>query len=313
MQSASLGVSLYIDTRFRCSAQRLTRKAKLAIQELTKERVEFATCRVYFEQAFRVAYQEYLKKGYCPANPFQMRLSLYNALPDTVTFCLWRKNILLGTATLIFDSSLGLPIESVYPQEIQELRKAGRKLCEVSLLALNSQVISKGILPIYFAERLRCLYQIFKPIFWYARETARSSDLCIAMNPVHKFLYSSLYFEQFAEERVYESVNGNPSLAMRLSFDDIEERSKKRTPGLYKLFLGKRLELKQISEIFRWSSEDFRYFFVENSDVLRKAKPDQIDYLASLYPEFSIRQMTKETNESASHHFVSIRSGNKMT
>lgn len=268
----------------------------MTVQELAKERVEFATQREHFEEAFRIVYQEYLKKGYCPAHPSKMRVSLYSTLPDTVTFCLWRKNILVGTASLIFDSPLGLPIESVYSKEIQTLRNAGRKLCEVSLLALNSQVIGKGILPIYFAERLRCLYQIFKPIFWYARATTNSTDLCIAMNPVHKFLYSSLYFEQFGEERIYESVNGNPSIAMRLNFENLEERARKKTPGLYKLFFGRELQLKKIDDFFRWNHQDFEYFFLENSDALKKAKPEQIDYLARIYVELPIKQMVQHSN-----------------
>ena len=224
-----------------------------------------------------------------------MRASFYNALPETATFCLWRADTLLATASLILDSPMGLPMEEVYPEEIQNLRKQGRKLCEVSLLALNSDIISKGILPIYFAERLRCLYQIFKPILWYARNTVGHTDLCIAMNPTHKMLYSSLYFEQFGEERIYESVKGNPSIAMRLNFDQLEERAKK-TPGLHKLFLENSLQLRKISEIFRWNAEDFTYFFIEHSDVLKKARPEQIEYLTKIYPELPIRKMVQLLN-----------------
>ncbi len=258
-------------------------------KELSKERVEFATKKEHFEAAFKLVYREYLKKGYCSSNPSEMRITVYSALPDTAAFCLWRQNTLLGTASLIIDSPVGLPIESTYSNEIKTLRLQGRKLSEVSLLALNSDVISKGIKPLYFAERLRHLYHLFKPIFWYARKSAECTDMCIAINPVHKMLYSSLYFEQFGEERVYESVNKNPSIAMRLNFDQIEERCQKRTPGLYKLFLGNPLEMKKISEIFRWNEDDFNYFFNEK-DFLTKAKPEQIGYLAQIYPNFGVKQ-----------------------
>lgn len=269
----------------------------MTLQATRSTRVEYARERKHFQQAFRIVYQEYLSKGYCTFHPSEMRMSFYNTLPETVTFCLWRTDILLATASLIFDSQMGLPMEEVYSNEIESLRKQGRKLCEVSLLALNSDVISKGILPIYFAERLRCLYQIFKPIFWYARKTAGYTDLCIAVNPIHKMLYSSLYFELFGEERIYESVRGNPSIGMRLSFDRLEERSKK-TPGLHKLFFGNALELKNISEIFRWTADDFGYFFVEHSEILKKAKREQIEYLANTYPELPIRKMNQSSQGS---------------
>ena len=278
----------------------------MSAKENKKERVEFATKKEHFEKAFRLVYQEYRRKGYCPPNPFQIRVSIYNALPGTVTFCLWRHETLVGTASLVLDSPVGLPMEEVYPTEIGALRKEGRKLCEVSLLALNSEIISKGILPLYFAERLRCLYHIFKPIFWYARKTVGQTDLCIAVNPVHKVLYSSLYFEEFGGERVYQSVNGNPSIAMRLNFDRLEERSHKKTPGLHKLFLQNGLELQNISEIFHWNLDDFRYFFLENSDALTKLKPKQMDYLASLYPEFRLKRMFEQFNPHSAHGKISL-------
>ena len=197
-------------------------------------------------------------------------------------------------------------MDSVYKPEMDEFRKKWRKICEVSLLALNSNEIGKGILPFYFAERLKCLYQIFKPIFWYTRNTIKYTDLCIAVNPIHRHLYTSLHFEEFGEERVYESVNGNPSIAMRLRFDDIEERGKK-TPGLYKLFLGKSLELKRITEIFRWNTSDFRYFFLENSDLLKKGKPEQNNYLAQLYPEIPIEKWVHEIEPSLNDGQAPVR------
>lgn len=273
----------------------------MAHQESSKERVEFATRKEHFEEAFKLVYREYLKKGYCLPSPSQMRLTFYNALPQTVVFCLWRQNILLATAALVIDSPAGLPMECTYPEELKELRKKGHKLSEVSLLALNSDLITKGIKPLYFAERLRRLYHLFKPIFWYARQTIGASDLCIAMNPAHKMLYSSLYFEQFGEERVYESANRNPSIAMRLDFNRIEQRSQHKTPGLFKLFLGQPLEIKKISEIFHWNLSDFKYFFMEMSDELLKAKPEQIEYLVQQYPEFPIKEWLSGTNPTLNH------------
>ena len=265
----------------------------MAVQERAKERVEFATQRSHFEKAFQLVYQEYLRKGYCSPNPYQMRYSIFSALPKTVTFCLWRHDHLVGTASVVFDSSLGLPMDDIYHNELENLRKSGRKPCEVSSLALNSDIISKGILPLYFAERLRCLYLIFKPIFWYAKATAKYSDLCIAVNPVHRNLYSSLHFEEFGVERIYQSVNNNSSIAMRLRFDGIEERGK-ITPGLYKLFLGKVLEIPDISQVFRWNEQDFKYFFIDNSSISKKITPNELEFLVQSYPEILIKKLIEE-------------------
>ena len=269
-------------------------------QEKAKERVEFATEQSRFEKAFQLVYQEYLRKSYCSPNSYQMRFSIYNALPDSVTFCLWRRETLVGTASLILDSPLGLPMDDVYHEELSALRTSGRKLCEVSLLALNSDVVSKGILPLYFAERLRCLYLIFKPIFWYARATIKHTDLCIAVNPIHRNLYTSLHFEEFGGERIYESVNRNASIAMRLRFDGIEERGK-ITPGLFKLFLGKSLEIPKISTMFRWNAADFKYFFIDNSDLIQKLTPDAIEFLVKSYPEIPVKKLIEEKKSVSSY------------
>jgi len=273
----------------------------VATQQQNKERVEFATRKEHFEEAFRLVYEEYLRKGYCSQITSGMRATIYNALPETVTFCLWREHTLIATASLVPDSSIGLPMEKVYPEEIQVFREKGRKLCEISLLALNSDVIAKGILPLYLAERLRCLYLLFKPILWYARKTAVCTDICIAVNPVHKPLYSSLYFQEFGGERVYESVMGNPSIAMKLDLTQLENGTEKKTPGLYKLFLRNSLELKKISEFFRWNEQDFNYFFAEKSDALNKAKPEQIECLTRYFPELPIKQMAQQANPAYSH------------
>jgi hypothetical protein len=153
---------------------------------------------------------------------------------------------------------------------------------------------------------LRCLYHIFKPIFWYVKTIAHT-DLCIAFNPVHKLLYSSLHFEQFGEERTYESVNKNPSIAMRLRFDGIEERAKK-TPGLHKLFIGNEIKMNRISDLFKWSLNDFTYFFIERSDVLKKAATKQLDYLKSIYPQFPIDELLSHVKTLSHTSHCAVRS-----
>ena len=93
-------------------------------------------------------------------------------------------------------------------------------------------------------------------------------------------------------------MNANPSIAMRLDFDQAEERVK-MTPGLHKLFFGTKLQLKHVSENFRWSKENFISFFCEKSDVIKSASPKEIDYLTKCYPDFKIDELRMQYNPSA--------------
>ena len=81
------------------------------------------------EEAFALVYREYLRKGYTDKNSSGLRLSLHNALPDATTFiALSEKNVIIATATIVPDSFLGLPMDSIYYDELNRLRRIGARL-----------------------------------------------------------------------------------------------------------------------------------------------------------------------------------------
>src|SRR5438094_5306846 len=109
----------------------------IAVPDLVPEvRVKIASEPAEWEAAFRVLAVSYCARGYDAPDSRDLRFTPFHVLPDTVTFVAKRDDRVLATLSLIFDNDLlGLPLESVYTSEIDDLRQRGRRLVEVANLA----------------------------------------------------------------------------------------------------------------------------------------------------------------------------------
>ena len=88
-----------------------------------------------FKAATHLVYREYLRRGYIAPNPTQLRLSHFHAVPETTTFvALDPQQRIVGTVTLVPDSSMGLPMDDAYQAEVDGLRAQGVHLAELSML-----------------------------------------------------------------------------------------------------------------------------------------------------------------------------------
>ena len=166
--------------------------------------------------AYRLLHDVYVEAGYMHPHPSRMRISKYNLLPRTITFIAKIYDEVVGTVTLIEDSKLGLPMEEIYPKEIESLRKTSFKLAEVSGLAVDK-------------------YYRFKKIFWYLNYHLAMhallmgiTDLVIAVNPKHLSFYRNFFmFQVIGPKRYYAKVNGAPAVAMHLNLKELEKKSRR--------------------------------------------------------------------------------------
>jgi hypothetical protein len=128
--------------------------------------------------------------------------------------------------TLVCDGKLGLPIDSVYRQEVTRFRQAGKTLGEVSCLADQSNSTNKKTFP-------RCI-ELFRLMVQTAR--ARGVDaLVVAVNPRHvRFYERYLAFERFGTEAAYPAVCDEPAVALVLDFQRID----RELPTNYGRFFG---------------------------------------------------------------------------
>ena len=115
-----------------------------------KEILSAIECRVVrtreeMQDAYSLVYKEYFKRGYMQENPSKMRISLYNIIPHTTTFIGIVGRGIISTATVIQDSPLGLPMDEIYSEELSRFRRENKKICEVSMLASDTDLFTGGV------------------------------------------------------------------------------------------------------------------------------------------------------------------------
>jgi hypothetical protein len=165
--------------------------------------------------AFLLTYREYVQRGYCQADLCELHFSVYSLLPESRVIVLKQDQSLIGTISLIIDSSMGLPMEAQYSDEVNQFRKPGRKLAEVGLLALDSKVFPRGHFSLTNIKKQHALFALFKGMFDQARQ-AGVTDLMIAMHPKHRLLYTYLLFETIGAIKKYRGARDNLAIPMRL-------------------------------------------------------------------------------------------------
>lgn len=118
---------------------------------------------------------------------------------------------IIGTLTLGLDMGEGLAADGLYKEELDQLRTQGRRVCEITKLAVDQSVGSR-----------RVLAALFHIAFIHARRLHGCTDVVIEVNPSHvRFYERMLGFRVFGREKMCERVNA-PAVLLRLEFDYVE-------------------------------------------------------------------------------------------
>lgn len=165
--------------------------------------------------AYKLVYENYLKTGLIEANEYGARVTPYQLLPSTSTFIAQKDGVTIATVSLVGDGELGLPMEAIYGDEVDEHRQRGLSFGEISCLAVHD-VPFKEFLPI-FVKLMRLMFQ-------QARHYGMD-QLFIAVHPRHaRFYQRTCGFTQFGEQKSYPSVRNNPAVANSVDFARMEEQ-----------------------------------------------------------------------------------------
>ena len=168
------------------------------------------------EAIFRLRYESYLWKGYIPSNLDGIMLDEWDELLTTTHFVAMENGELLGAVRLVMDSTKGLPMERVFQEAINQLRKQGRKLAEASTLVVAG--VQSGSSHRLWVKLCRAL--------WEEAEARHIDDLCVAVTQNHLSFYERLLFERIGEGRRYESLNGILAYPLRLRVAEVRVRHK---------------------------------------------------------------------------------------
>jgi hypothetical protein len=247
-------------------------------------KIEIAATQKDLEDAFSLVYREYQRMGYIRSdNGTGIHVDIRHLLDSTSVFLL-RSTSIIGTVSLICDSRMfGLPMDVLYEEELEPLRREKRRIVELASLATAPQ-----------ARRTSLFMYVFRAVYRHAL-TNDANDFCIMVNPRHvKFYKKVLLFEQMGPEKYYPKV-GAPAVALRLNLDAQEERLWERYGGLdhecdlhafFHTYVPEH-------EMDRWNCRhqkssilktDLVRFLIEKTNVLRDTTAIQRDYIRFLYP-----------------------------
>ena len=174
--------------------------------------IKVASTRAELDGAFRLVYRSYLRAGLCTPSVQQIRITPYHLLPSTDVFVGKLRGEVISTLSLVRDGELGLPIESVYRDEVESRRAAGQRLAEVSCLADRRKEPARffGL----FCELSRLMTQM--------ADSEGIDQLLIAVHPRHARMYArAMAFQQFGDLRDYPLVNGNAAVALSLDLKHV--------------------------------------------------------------------------------------------
>ena len=246
-------------------------------------------------KAYGLVYRLYLEKEYARPHPSRMWLSIFDALPETVTLLVERTDTgaAVGALTVVFDSPIGLPADGLYKPELDALRAVGRRLSEIVSLGVDEGAGGGS----------EILVKLFNCVFLVARKVRGATDFMITVNPRHlKFYERTLLFRESGPERNYRKVGGAPALLLRLDLAVPEEQVRlehgpeeacpPRSRTLYRTFrppdedsattAGLRSSLRPMSE------EEIGCFLVSETDVLAEATPEQRAYLQERFLAYEL-------------------------
>jgi hypothetical protein len=257
---------------------------------ISLEQIEYGVARTRdeLEQAYTLVYNEYLKREYCQPNKSKMKLSIYNALPETTTFAAVASEKVLATATLIPNTKLGIPMSQIYSQELEIFSKQELKFCEISMLASDTNMFQRRVSMLVNSQKLFFIFFLFKLIFDYARDNLKMDIICITINPKHKLIYDLLLFKEIGGLKIYPYANNAPALARYVDLRDIEQRCKaSASSGIYKMFFLNKTSPEKFKRRFLFTSDDLKYFFMDKTDVTTESTAEEINYLKDCYPNYA--------------------------
>lgn len=205
---------------------------------------KIAQSRDELRDAFGLVYRSYRRAGLVDENFDQLRLTPFHLLPTTEVFVTQLRGTVVSTVSLFGDGELGLPLDSIYSQNVALFRRRGLRMAEIGSLADRRKS------PVRFVETFAAMGRLLAQV---AMQRGYHG-LVAATHPKHARLYERILpFEQIGAGVDCPYANGNPAVMLALVFED------QRGSEIYERFFGAMSDPTDTSPR-PWSTETRRYF-----------------------------------------------------
>lgn len=161
-------------------------------------------------RGWRLLYRAYREVDFIRPNPYRIHTVPQAIGEHTAVMIAQSGRRTVGTISAIGDSSLGLPLDDVFPDELAEMRQRGRRPMEVGLLAEQPARAHRSTRP------FSIVFEMMRYTFYFALHQAATDFVC-GIPPRRVSLYQrTLGFRQVGEVKQYATVEGNPVALMAI-------------------------------------------------------------------------------------------------
>ncbi|MGE3805476.1 MAG: hypothetical protein AB7K24_12445 [Gemmataceae bacterium] len=245
-----------------------TADAGLPVPGVSRDlRVKIASSAVEWEQALRLVTDNYQARGYETGNQGELRFTAQHALPDARLLVAKEGERVVATMSLFMDNVLlGLPMESIYGQEIKSLRAQGKRICEVGSLAETSLGLQDFVHVFIALIRLA----------WQHHLHLGGDSAVIAVNPRHRAFYTKvLGFTPLGGCRPLPTVKNHPAEAYYLDPQMMQVKS----PAMYERVFNDLLPAAALASR-PLSAQRVRHFAARSTQTDRRLVEELLRYVA---------------------------------
>jgi hypothetical protein len=253
--------------------------------------VELAKSKADLEAVFRLQHESYVSRGLMRPDSSGLRCTVFHFLPQTNHVVIKFKGKVVGSVTLIADSPLGIPADKFFTSEIDQSRKKGQKLVELSSFVVDRSFksASKGL-----------IHLLMKFSFNYVRRFMGATELIVTVHPTQIEMFcANWYFQQKSEVIKFHSSKSALTALMTHSLDRRNRRffirsfpsrdiSKNAAMFIWKRDFRFQYPLRGAGQVVHpmMTPELLRYFFIEKTNLYEDLDLSTRQIFLEMYLQF---------------------------
>jgi ribosomal protein S18 acetylase RimI-like enzyme len=229
-------------------------------------------------EAYRLVHQVYLGTGYLSPEPAGMRLRIYETTSETATFVAKKDGRVVGVLSVVGDSpDLGLPSDTAFRVELDQLRAKDYRLCEVTNQAVE-EAYRKSAVP---TELMRCaIAHGVKGGYHFG---------IVSVSPSHNGFYDLMGFRRLGSERSYSEKIHDPVVALSVDINQWRHPATCSSPTEQFMHHFAAVANPFLAQVSGWAKQAVRHFL--NPELLEQLFVADRNFLSECSPaELSILQ-----------------------
>lgn len=145
--------------------------------------IKLAETQEELEQAFKVLHDAYVDEGWMDSQISGLRMTKFHSLPMTAVLIAkdMTQNQVVGTISVIRNSPLGLPLDSVY--SLHSVKAKYSNLAEISSLAIRKD---------YRTAPAQLFWPLIRSVIRYSRDVMHVDAYVIGVHPTRHDLYTAV-------------------------------------------------------------------------------------------------------------------------